>query len=128
MTWFYFLASLALLAIALGIAQHHLGAYMARVFTSDEDTRLESWCYRIMGVNPRAGQTWKSYARAVLAFSLCGVVFLYALQRLQPWLPWSLGKGSVNPAVSFNTAISFVTNTNWPVSYTHLTLPTNREV
>ncbi|MCQ8210109.1 potassium-transporting ATPase subunit KdpA, partial [Cutibacterium acnes subsp. acnes] len=40
-------------------------------------------------------------------------VLLYALQRLQPWLPWSLGKGSVNPAVSFNTAISFVTNTNW---------------
>ncbi|MCP3884056.1 MAG: potassium-transporting ATPase subunit KdpA, partial [Propionibacteriaceae bacterium] len=50
---------------------------------------------------------------AVLAFSFCGVVFLYALQRLQLWLPWSLGKGSVNPAVSFNTAISFVTNTNW---------------
>ncbi|GAE72655.1 potassium-transporting ATPase [Cutibacterium acnes JCM 18916] len=113
MTWICFLAGLALLAIALGIAQHHLGTYMARVFTSDKDTRVETWCYRVMGVNPRAGQTWKSYARAVLAFSFCGVVFLYALQRLQPWLPWSLGKGSVNPAVSFNTAISFVTNTNW---------------
>jgi len=113
MTWICFLAGLALLAIALGIAQHHLGTYMARVFTSDKDTRVETWCYRVMGVNPRAGQTWKSYARAVLAFSFCGVVLLYALQRLQPWLPWSLGKGSVNPAVSFNTAISFVTNTNW---------------
>ena len=67
MTWICFLAGLALLAIALGIAQHHLGTYMARVFTSDKDTRVETWCYRVMGVNPRAGQTWKSYARAVLA-------------------------------------------------------------
>lgn len=113
MTWFYFLASLALLALALGIAQHHLGSYMARVFTSDKDTKVEAFCYRIMGVDPRAGQTWKSYARSVLAFSFCGVVLLYALQRLQSWLPWSMGKGSVNPAVAFNTAVSFVTNTNW---------------
>ena len=113
MTWFYFLASLALLALALGIAQHHLGSYMARVFTSDKDTKVEAFCYRIMGVDPRAGQTWKSYARSVLAFSFCGVVLLYALQRLQSWLPWSMDKGSVNPAVAFNTAVSFVTNTNW---------------
>ena len=113
MTWFYFLASLALLALALGIAQHHLGSYMARVFTSDKDTKVEAFCYRIMGVDPRAGQTWKSYARSVLAFSFCGVVLLYALQRLQSWLPWSMDKGSVNPAVAFNSAVSFVTNTNW---------------
>ena len=113
MTWFYFLASLALLALALGIAQHHLGSYMARVFTSDKDTKVEAFCYRIMGVDPRAGQTWKSYARSVLAFSFCGVVLIYALQRLQSWLPWSMDKGSVNPAVAFNTAVSFVTNTNW---------------
>ncbi|MEH1588830.1 potassium-transporting ATPase subunit KdpA [Cutibacterium avidum] len=113
MTWFYFLASLPLLALALGIAQHHLGSYMARVFTSDKDTKVEAFCYRIMGVDPRAGQTWKSYARSVLAFSFCGVVLLYALQRLQSWLPWSMDKGSVNPAVAFNTAVSFVTNTNW---------------
>ena len=113
MTWFYFLASLALLALALGIAQHHLGSYMARVFTSDKDTKVEAFCYRVMGVDPRAGQTWKSYARSVLAFSFCGVVLLYALQRLQSWLPWSMDKGSVNPAVAFNTAVSFVTNTNW---------------
>ena len=113
MTWLSFLASLALLAIALGFVQHYLGDYIARVFASDQDTKIESWCYRVIGVDPRAGQTWKSYARAVLAFSLCGVTLLYALQRCQSWLPWSLDKGSVNPAVSFNTAISFVTNTNW---------------
>lgn len=113
MTWFYFLASLVLLALALGIAQHYLGTYMARVFTSDKDTKVETFCYRLMGVDPRAGQTWKSYARSVLAFSFCGVVLLYALQRLQSWLPWSMDKGSVNPAVAFNTAVSFVTNTNW---------------
>ncbi|BFL89624.1 potassium-transporting ATPase subunit KdpA [Cutibacterium avidum] len=113
MTWFYFLASLVLLALALGIAQHYLGSYMARVFTSDKDTKVETFCYRLMGVDPRAGQTWKSYARSVLAFSFCGVVLLYALQRLQSWLPWSMDKGSVNPAVAFNTAVSFVTNTNW---------------
>ncbi|MDU1064892.1 MAG: potassium-transporting ATPase subunit KdpA [Cutibacterium avidum] len=122
MTWFYFLASLALLALALGIAQHHLGSYMARVFTSDKDTKVETFCYRIMGVDPRAGQTWKSYARSVLAFSFCGVVLLYALQRLQSWLPWSMDKGSVNPAVAFNTAVSFVTNTNWQAYSPEVTL------
>ncbi|OCK14973.1 potassium-transporting ATPase subunit KdpA [Cutibacterium avidum] len=113
MAWLYLLASLALLAFALGIAQHHLGSYMARVLTCDKDTKVETFCYRLMGVDPRAGQTWKSYARSVLAFSFCGVVLLYALQRLQPMLPWSMGKGSVSPAVAFNTAVSFVTNTNW---------------
>lgn len=122
MAWLYLLASLALLAFALGIAQHHLGSYMARVLTCDKDTKVETFCYRLMGVDPRAGQTWKSYARSVLAFSFCGVVLLYALQRLQSWLPWSMGKGSVSPAVAFNTAVSFVTNTNWQAYSPEVTL------
>jgi K+-transporting ATPase ATPase A chain len=53
------------------------------------------------------------YATGVLAFSLVSVLFLYLLQRLQPILPWNLGRGAVSPAVAFNTAVSFVSNTNW---------------
>ncbi len=66
-----------------------------------------------MGVNPSAAQTWQAYARSVLAFSLIGVVLLYALQRLQAWLPLALGLPAVPPGLAFNTAASFVTNTNW---------------
>ncbi|NED64557.1 potassium-transporting ATPase subunit KdpA, partial [Streptomyces sp. SID10244] len=62
---------------------------------------------------PRRQQTWVAYALAVLAFSLVSFVLLYALQRVQGVLPWSDGKAGVSPSMAFNTAISFVTNTNW---------------
>ncbi len=70
-----------------------------------------------MGVDPRSGQTWQAYLRGVLLFSLIGVLFVYALQRLQPVLPYALGLPSIPEGLSFNTAVSFVTNTNWQ-SYT----------
>lgn len=81
MTWICFLAGLALLAIALGIAQHHLGTYMARVFTSDKDTRVETWCYRVMGSIPvpvRRGslmlaQYWLSVSAESSSSTLCNV-------------------------------------------------------
>ena len=86
---------------------------MARVYTSENHSRVERGLYRVMGVDPDADQRWPVYARALLAFSLISVVGLYALQRLQPNLPLSLGFPGVAPDQAFNTAASFVTNTNW---------------
>jgi K+-transporting ATPase ATPase A chain len=102
----------ALLA-ALALCYRPLGGYMARVFTSERDLRVERVIYRVVGVDPRAEQRWTVYAASVLAFSFVGVVGLFALQRFQADLPWSLGFAGVDPALAFNTAASFVTNTNW---------------
>ena len=102
----------ALLA-ALALCYRPLGGYMARVFTSERDLRVERVVYRVVGVDPRADQRWTVYAASVIAFSFVGVVGLYALQRFQSELPWSLGFPGVDPALAFNTAASFVTNTNW---------------
>jgi len=66
-----------------------------------------------MGVDPKADQRWSVFARSLLAFSAVSVVFLYGLLRLQPHLPLSLGFPGVPPDQAFNTAASFVTNTNW---------------
>jgi K+-transporting ATPase ATPase A chain len=102
-----------LLIAALAVAYRPLGGYMARVYTSERHTRVERGLYRVMGVDPDADQRWPVYARSVLAFSLVSVVGLYALQRLQPNLPLSLGFPGVAPDQAFNTAASFTTNTNW---------------
>jgi K+-transporting ATPase ATPase A chain len=97
-----------------------LGQYMARVYsgTSRIADRIlgpvERLVYRVAGVDPKREQTWKEYALSVLLFSLVGTLFLYALQRAQAWLPLNPdGMAAVPPEVSFNTAASFATNTNW---------------
>ena len=70
--------------------------------------------YRLVGVDPQQEQRWAVYARSMLAFSAVSVVVLYVLQRVQGSLPLNpTGVGAVPPAVAFNTAVSFVTNTNW---------------
>ncbi|GAB3765060.1 K+-transporting ATPase ATPase A chain [Nocardioides ginsengisegetis] len=102
----------ALLA-ALALCYRPLGDHMARVFTTERDLGVERLVYRTVGVDPRADQRWPVYAASVMAFSLVGVMLLYGLQRLQPELPLSLGSAAVDPALEFNTAASFVTNTNW---------------
>jgi K+-transporting ATPase ATPase A chain len=107
------LLQVGLLLAALAACYRPLGAYMARVYTSDHDTRVERLVYRVVGVDPRADQRWPVYARALLAFSAVSVLGLYALQRFQPHLPLSLGFPGVAPDQAFNTAASFVTNTNW---------------
>src|SRR6185295_18686723 len=74
----------------------------------------ERLIYRLSGVRPDEEMDWKVYAFSMLLFSVVGVFFLYALQRLQGVLPWNPQKlGAVTPDSSFNTATSFVTNTNW---------------
>ena len=107
------LLQVGLLIAALAACYRPLGAYMARVYTSDHDTRVERVAYRVVGVDPKADQRWPVYARALLAFSAVSVLGLYALQRFQPHLPLSLGFPGVAPDQAFNTAASFVTNTNW---------------
>jgi K+-transporting ATPase ATPase A chain len=107
------LLQVALLIAALAACYRPLGAYLARAYTSEHDTRIERACYQVMGVDPEADQRWPVYARSLLAFSAVSVLFLYGLLRLQPHLPLSLGLPGVAPDQAFNTAASFVTNTNW---------------
>ncbi|MHC5903932.1 potassium-transporting ATPase subunit KdpA [Streptomyces sp. S6] len=106
---------LQLLALigALALVYVPLGDYMAKVYSARRHWRVERWIYKGIGANPDTQMTWPAYLRGILAFSAVGVLFLYLLQRLQGVLPGSLGFSSVNPAQSFNTAVSFVTNTNW---------------
>ncbi|NEA79926.1 potassium-transporting ATPase subunit KdpA [Actinospica acidiphila] len=103
---------LALMA-ALALAYKPLGTYMAKVYTSDKHLRVEKWIYKGIGADPDTEMRWPAYLRGVLAFSLAGVLFLYVLQRLQGVLPGSLGFAAIDPDQAFNTAASFVSNTNW---------------
>ncbi|MGW0785180.1 potassium-transporting ATPase subunit KdpA [Streptomyces sp. NPDC002913] len=107
---------LALIA-ALALAYRPLGDYMARVYSSEKHYRPEKWIYRAIGANPSAAMHWPAYLRGVLAFSAVSVLFLYGLQRLQGVLPGSLGFVSIDPDQAFNTAASFVANTNWQSYY-----------
>jgi potassium-transporting ATPase potassium-binding subunit len=104
---------IASLILALAASYRPLGDYMARTYESTHHMRVERWVYRATGVNPDAEQTWPSYLRSMLAFSLISVLFLYLMLRLQGHLPFSLGFGGMPRSQSFNTAASFATNTNW---------------
>ncbi|MEV7242384.1 potassium-transporting ATPase subunit KdpA [Streptomyces sp. NPDC093248] len=107
---------------ALALVYIPFGNYMARVYSSAKHLRVERWIYKGIGADPDTEMTWPAYLRAVLAFSAVGVLFLYLLQRFQGVLPGSMGFSSVNPAQSFNTAVSFVTNTNWQSYYGEQTM------
>jgi K+-transporting ATPase A subunit len=90
-----------------------LGDYMARAFTSARHWRAERSFYRACGIDPETDQTWADYLRSLLAFSLGGILLLYVLLRAQAFLPYALGHGGMSPALAFNTAVSFTTNTSW---------------
>ncbi|HET6504965.1 MAG TPA: potassium-transporting ATPase subunit KdpA [Amycolatopsis sp.] len=107
------LVQVGLLLVALAVVYKPLGDHLARVFTSERDLRIERGLYRVFRVDPESEQRWVTYAQGVLGFSLVSIVLLYLIQRLQPLLPLSFGRGAVDPGVAFNTAVSFVTNTNW---------------
>ncbi|MFJ3297931.1 potassium-transporting ATPase subunit KdpA [Streptomyces bacillaris] len=110
---------LQLLALisALALAHRPLGDYMAEVYSSGKHYRPERWVYRVIGADPAAEMRWPAYLRAVLAFSVVSVLFLYLMQRVQGSLPGSLGFSSIDPDQAFNTAVSFVANTNWQSYY-----------
>jgi K+-transporting ATPase ATPase A chain len=107
---------LALVA-ALALVYRPLGDYMARVYSSPRHLRVERWIYKGIGANPDTEMRWTAYLRGVLAFSAVSVLFLYLLQRVQGSLPGSLGFASIDPDQAFNTAASFVANTNWQSYY-----------
>jgi potassium-transporting ATPase potassium-binding subunit len=104
---------LLLLIAALAACYIPIGNYMAHIFTTDKHWRVERGIYKLIGVDPEADQKWSVYLRSMLAFSAVSVVFLYGLERLQHYLFFSLGLPGVPPALAWNTAASFVTNTNW---------------
>ncbi|MBP2405622.1 K+-transporting ATPase ATPase A chain [Streptomyces syringium] len=106
---------LTALVAALALVYRPLGDYMARVYSSEKHLRVEKWIYRSIGADPHAEMRWPAYLRGVLAFSFVGVLFLYLLQRIQGVLPdsVSLGFTAISPDQAFNTAASFVANTNW---------------
>ncbi|HEX9034072.1 MAG TPA: potassium-transporting ATPase subunit KdpA, partial [Streptosporangiaceae bacterium] len=102
-----------LLVIALAACYIPLGNYIAHIFTAPGHWRVERGIYKLIGVDPQADQKWSSYVRSVLAFSAVSVLLVYALERLQHYLLLSLGLPNVPPPLAWNTAASFVTNTNW---------------
>ncbi|MGW4292943.1 potassium-transporting ATPase subunit KdpA [Micromonospora chersina] len=101
------------LVAALVAVHRPFGDHMYRAVSGARHSRVERVVYRLVGVNPAAEQSWAVYARGVLAFSAVSVLFLYAFQRLQNHLWLSLGLDPVAPHGAWNTAVSFVTNTNW---------------
>jgi len=113
MDWLLFVAQLATLLVALAIVHRPLGDYLARTYTSTKHLKVERGFYRVIGVDGSSEQSWSAYLRSVLVFSLLGILAVYALQRLQEFLPASLGFPGASEHLAFNTAISFVTNTNW---------------
>jgi len=116
------LLQIATVVLVLVVAHRPLGDHMARTFTSTRDLAAERLLYRVIGVDSSSEQTWRAYLRGVLAFSLVGMLLLYLLQRTQALLPASLGLPAVPPDLAFNTAVSFVTNTNWQSYSPELTL------
>jgi K+-transporting ATPase ATPase A chain len=100
------------LVVLLALAKP-LGDWMARVYQG-QPCGLERKLHRLCGVRPEVEMGWKEYARALLAFNLVGLLAVYAIQRLQGVLPLNPERlGAVSPDSSFNTAVSFATNTNW---------------
>jgi len=113
MTVLFGILQILTLAVLLVLAYRPLGDYMARIYSTDKDLKVERGFYRLIGVDSGSDQTWRSYLRGVLVFSLVGLLFVYVLQRIQAILPYSLGLPAVPEGLSFNTAASFVSNTNW---------------
>jgi K+-transporting ATPase ATPase A chain len=104
-----------LLVAALAACYVPLGNWIAKIFTSSHHWKVERGVYKVIGINPEADQKWSAYLRSMLAFSGVSVLVLYGLQRLQHYLLQFVGPhmAPVPPATAFNTAVSFVTNTNW---------------
>lgn len=109
------IAFVASLIIALALVHVPLGDYMFRVYNGRKHSRAERVIYKAIGAQPEVEQTWGVYARSVLAFSAVGILFLFFFQLLQGKLPLHLNDPAteMTPALAWNTAVSFVTNTNW---------------
>lgn len=111
---------LTMYMVILFLLAYPLGIYLAKVGDGKSITglawlgRIEQALYRLAGTSPTTGMSWKTYAMALLAFNTLGALFVYATQRLQVWLPLNpQAMSNVSPDSAFNTAVSFVSNTNW---------------
>ena len=113
------ITQLAIYLVVLLVLSVPVGWYIARVMEGKSAVNrvfggIEHFLYRLCGVRADADMGWKQYALALLLFNIVGLFAVYALQRLQVWLPLNpAGMASVSADSSFNTAVSFVTNTNW---------------
>src|SRR6476661_5649054 len=99
-----------------------LGAFMAKVFEGQRTFLhpvlrwLEVLTYKLIGVREEVEQRWTQYTAALLSFSVFGFLIVYLMQRAQGWLPFNpqgMNASNVSPDLAFNTAVSFMTNTNW---------------
>ncbi|WP_432728241.1 potassium-transporting ATPase subunit KdpA [Variovorax sp. W6] len=108
---------LALFLVLLGLLAWPVGKFLAALCNERVPRwmqRVEAPLYRLAGTKPGQSMHWLRYAFALLAFNAIGAIFVYALQRLQGWLPLNpAGMAAVSPDSAFNTAVSFVANTNW---------------
>ncbi|MGA7834358.1 MAG: potassium-transporting ATPase subunit KdpA [Acidimicrobiales bacterium] len=111
-----FVLTIVVLLVVLGFAWRYLGSYMEAVFNGRVHWLgfIERPIYRMLGTSPEQEQTWKRYAGAMVIFSGVSIIFTYVIIRIQGSLPLNPQHlGQVEPALSFNTGVSFVTNTNW---------------
>ncbi len=114
------IVEVVILIVMLAVSTPLLGNYMAKVFTNKKAPGdrvflpVERLTYRLTGVNPEGEQRWTVYAVSLLAFSMVSALVLYGMQRLQAHVPFNPDHlGNVTAPLSFNTAVSFLTNTNW---------------
>ncbi len=107
-------SALSILTVLVIVAAVHvpLGTWIHWIFTSPRHSRVEQAVYRLVGVDPDTEQRWWVYGLSVLAFSSVSIVLLWVFLLAQDVLPWSFGR-ALNVDTAFNTAVSFVTNTNW---------------
>ena len=113
MTFFW---TIIVLVVLLGLAWRFLGAYMAAVYEGRVHFLgfIERPLYRLLGTGPDKEQTWKRYAGSLIVFSGVSILITYLIIRVQGSLPLNPQHlGAVPPALSWNTAVSFITNTNW---------------
>ena len=106
-------AQIALVVVVLALVHVPLGDYMARVLTPGRSSRLERGLYRAIRVDATASQRWQVYALSVVAFTVASIALLWVLLSVQGQLPFANGTPGMPAAQGWNTAVSFVTNTNW---------------
>ena len=110
---------LGVFLVVLLVLARPLGRFMADVLAGESRVNrwfapLERALYRLCGIDPEKEMHWRAYAIALVGFNALGALAVYALQRWQVWLPFNpQGLGAVTPDSSMNTAVSFVSNTNW---------------
>jgi K+-transporting ATPase ATPase A chain len=107
------LGQIGIVVLVLAAAHRPLGDYLYRTMTSTRHLAVERAGYRLMRVDPDAEQRWSTYLLSLLGFSMASVLVLFGLARLQDRLPLDVGMAPMDPAGAWNTAVSFVTNTNW---------------